>query len=366
MIFSVRVDASTVIGHGHVMRCLALADALRANGAICHFISRQHPGNLIDQIRSRGYLVFALDRLEAQAEQMGQEGYSNWLGATPNQEILGSLTHLEKIRPDWVIVDHYSLDIRWESEIRSLIGSKIMVIDDLAEKSHDANLLLNPNLGCLESDYINLVPSNCQILAGPRYALIRPEFATLRHASLQRRRTSSRSVQILVSMGGTDGGNATAAVLAALNTYSFPRDAFITVVMGPGAPWLTQVSAQAKTMRWPTKVLTEVENMAEVMLHSDLAIGGIGGTAWERCCLGLPTIGLILAPNQAPGARALEAAGGIELLKSVDCISSALLEALQRVFENEDRLSILSSMASRVLDGQGIGRVLTLLGDIGG
>jgi len=183
-----------------------------------------------------------------------------------------------------------------------------MVIDDLADRPHDCDLLLDQSLGREAADYAGLLPPAATPLIGPGYALLRPEFARLRAASLARR---ERPVlrKLLVTMGGVDKDNATGRVLDALASCTLPDAVEITVVMGPQAPWLSEVRAQAAAMPVPTKVLVGVRDMAALMAESDLAIGGGGMTSIERCVLGLPTIIVIQAENQIRQAKDLERAG---------------------------------------------------------
>ncbi|MDD1976827.1 UDP-2,4-diacetamido-2,4,6-trideoxy-beta-L-altropyranose hydrolase [Pseudomonas tussilaginis] len=353
-----RADASLQIGSGHVMRCLTLADALKAEGAECHFICREHPGHLLDLIRSKGFTVHSLStggfsRLQ---DQVGiQPAYAGWLGATQAQDSASCSEILERMAPDWLVVDHYALDVEWESSLRKNF-SRLLVIDDLANRRHECEILLDQNLGHANSDYAGLVNANCDLLIGTQYALLRPEFASLREVSLDRRRTSQLQ-HILITMGGVDQFNATGATLEALKSCSLPRDCSISVIMGLKAPFLTDVIGLAMHMPWPTKVFSNVADMGERMASADLVIGAAGSTSWERCCLGVPTIMVVLADNQISGGCALRQSGSVMLIEHASEIPEQLPAAMLSL-SFDGALKKMSESASKVVDGLGVQRVV--------
>jgi UDP-2,4-diacetamido-2,4,6-trideoxy-beta-L-altropyranose hydrolase len=355
-----RTDASLQIGTGHVMRCLTLADELKAAGAQCHFICREHPGNLIAQIQHSGFSVSVLpvatkslirDDLAYQARL----NYDGWLGADWATDAAQTKVCVGDTAADWLIVDHYALDLRWEQTLRP-ICRRLMVIDDLADRSHDCDLLLDQNLGREVGSYRQLVNENCTILVGPHYALLRPEFSAHRLQSLERRAHMPHLQHLLITMGGTDKDNSTGRVLEALKACKLPAGLNITVVMGLQAPWLAQVQGQAADLNWPTQVLVGVSNMAQLIAASDLAIGAAGITAWERCCLGLPSIILVLADNQQMGACALQDAGAAVVVNMNQNIPDELCEWLLAV-ATVTALTKMSNAAAAVTDGEGCVRV---------
>ncbi|QEA40064.1 UDP-2,4-diacetamido-2,4,6-trideoxy-beta-L-altropyranose hydrolase [Pistricoccus aurantiacus] len=357
LIVAFRVDASLTIGTGHVMRCLTLADALRERGAECHFLCREHPGHLIEAIRSRGFQV---DTLPMSPESMAPEevsplAHAAWLGASWQEDARQSRAILEGLAPDWLVVDHYALDRRWEETVLPP-GCRLLVIDDLADREHGCDVLLDQNLGRQAEDYVGLVSEHCTRLIGPHYALLRPEFARLRETSLDRRATP-RLKQLLITMGGIDKDNATGAVLDALRQFQLPQDCRISVVMGGNAPWLAQVKDQAAMMPWPTEVAVNVTDMAERMARADLAIGAAGSTSWERCCLGLPTLVVVLAENQWNGAKALSATGAAILVGEVADISTRLPPVLRKS-ASPASLAMLDQATSAVTDGRGSDHVV--------
>lgn len=365
-----RTDASLQIGSGHVMRCLALADALKAQGAQCYFISRAHPGHLVDVIRRRGHMANSLPAPMQQARaaiktitavvkdrqqnHQSEPAHTAWLGSTWQTDAQETAAVLASRKPDWLVVDHYALDNRWEEDLDAYCGH-LLVIDDLADRPHRCDLLLDQNLGRQSQDYAGLVPTHCQVLTGPQYALLRPEFAALRAYSLQRRQAQAALRQLLITMGGVDHLNATGQVLQALKTCALPPACGITVVMGLTAPWLETVRELAAQMPWPTEVVVNVNDMAERMADSDLAIGAAGSTSWERCCLGLPTLMVVLADNQRSIAIGLEGVGAaIALsLNTDDQFAVMLTNAVEHLVNNKAALMALSQAAAKVTNGCG-------------
>lgn len=363
MKFAFRTDASLAIGTGHVMRCLTLADAVRAHGAGCDFICREQPGHLMELIRARGFPVHELPPCET--SQQGQDGdetvgpaHSTWLGCDWSIDAKQTSEVLASLNPDWLVVDHYALDSRWENALRAYC-KKLMVIDDLADRPHVCDLLLDQNLGRIPADYAHLVPECCAVLAGPQFALLRPEFAALRAYSLNRRKVPVLK-QLLVFMGGVDQTNATGQVLEALKTCPLPADCKIIVVMGGKAPWLGKVRDIAASMPWTTVVQVDIGDMAQAMLESDLAIGAAGATSWERCCLGLPTILVPIAENQLSGALALSASGAATLLNEVRELESGLVEKI-KLLQSNQKLKKMSDVAASVCDGRGGSLAISVL-----
>ena len=255
-------------------------------------------------------------------------------------------------------MDHYALDRAWEQEVRPLC-KRLMVIDDLVDRPHDCDLLLDQSLGRKPGDYAGLVPQGCVVLAGTRYALLRPEFATLREYSL-RRCASGELRAILISMGGVDRSNVTGQVLAALRQCELRRDLNITVVMGALAPWLEAVRTQAIDLPWPCEVRVDVNNMAQLMADSDLAIGAAGSTSWERCVLGLPALIVVLASNQYEAAESLQKKGAATVI-SLQGLQKDVKSALPLI--STHFLQVQSRNAASLVDGAGVVRTMQALED---
>lgn len=358
-----RTDASIQIGTGHVMRCLTLADALRQNNVNCTFVCRAHAGHLGELITQRGHAVLMLPQVNAAFATSIETtpAHAVWLGCDWLTDAQQTQEAISQMKADWLVVDHYALDARWEKFIRHQCR-KVMVIDDLADRPHDCDLLLDQNLGRSADHYNHLIFQNTPTLIGPLYALLRPEFAQYRASSLLRR-NQPKLEHLLITLGGIDKENHTGALLQALMQSRLPDNLRITVVMGRYAPALTDVQALAQEMPCPTTVQVNTQQMAKLMTDSDLIIGAAGGTSWERCCLGVPSIVLVTADNQRTAADALEKMGAIRLVHQCHDVPAIIID-LTLSAANPTQLNQLSEAARHVTDGNGSLRVLHALKDI--
>lgn len=361
-----RADASLQIGTGHIMRCLTLADSLTTRGATCVFICRDHPGNLINLIKGKGYTTYCLPCKSSSATSVPPPlrlAHNHWLGAKQEEDADACASVLTLEQPDWLVVDHYALDAEWERRLAPYFR-RLLVIDDLADRSHICDALLDQTFGRSSQAYRSLVPADCHVLCGSEFALLRPEFQALRSYSLRRRNTPPFR-ELLITLGGVDKDNATRQVLQALWTCALPADCRITVVMGETAPWLDDVTDHCRHMPWMTRVLTAVNNMAQLMADSDFAIGAAGATSWERCCLGLPTAMLVLADNQRFAARLLAQARVVRMLDLTENFQNDLSQMIREMSSSKASLAALSDTASGVTDGNGAMRVTDwLMGNI--
>jgi len=306
----IRVDASLQMGTGHVMRCLTLAEALKEHGADIVFICREHDGHLLERIEQQGFKTYALPNAHDEEAVTNSETGKNelygrcWLGSTQQQDAALCRPLLEKLSPDWLIVDHYGLDQMWQAQLAPYAG-KLMVIDDLANRVHECDVLLDQTYGRQVEDYADLVSPQAQLLLGSEYALLRPEFAEWRDYSLQRRRNPEFK-KLLITMGGVDPDNVTGEVLFALEKSALPKGVEIIVVMGATAPHLESVKRQSRLMANNTCVKVNVDNMAELMANTDLAIGAAGSTVWEMLYLGIRPIIVKTAENQSDVVKRIQ------------------------------------------------------------
>jgi UDP-2,4-diacetamido-2,4,6-trideoxy-beta-L-altropyranose hydrolase/UDP-4-amino-4,6-dideoxy-N-acetyl-beta-L-altrosamine N-acetyltransferase len=348
-----RVDASLSIGTGHVMRCLALAEILKKNGLDAGFICRKHEGNLIDKIHSSGFNVHVLEVLE-ETEFNNKLAHSHWLGSTQQQDADDCIDILKAGKTNWLIVDHYALDEQWQKKLKPYY-EKIMVIDDLADRKHQCDILLDQTFGRQQENYSGRTSRDCNLLLGSKYALLRSEFSKWRSYSLERRRKPEFK-QLLINMGGIDTENVTEKVLDELKICNLPNDFHITVVMGGSAPYLESVKSKATTLPYKTEVKVDIDNMAEIMANSDIAIGAAGSTTWERCCLGLPTIQIVIAKNQQFSAETLARQNIVKLVKEIKEIAY-LLES------SSEWMRDVGSSAIKVCDGMGSYKVFNKMTD---
>ena len=352
---AIRADASARIGGGHVMRCLTLADELRRRGGNVVFVSASLPHELAERIRGHGHAHVAIDR--SVNDEDSQWDRSSWPDDVQQRDARAFVAATAARRPRWIVVDHYRLDARWEAAAASA-APRILAIDDLANRPHLCDLLLDTTIGRSAVDYRPLVSSTCDVLAGAEFALLRPEFATARPLSLSRR-AREQPARIIISLGMTDVDGLTAAALAAAMDAGAVRE--IDVVFGTSdAPSLPRVRA-AMERRHGVDVHVNVDGarMADLMSRADLAIGAAGTTSWERCCLGLPTISLVLAGNQRLIADRLDEAGAAVVAAGGD--GSALSRQIEQLLGDRRRLLAMSEAAAAITDGEGAPRLATRL-----
>jgi UDP-2,4-diacetamido-2,4,6-trideoxy-beta-L-altropyranose hydrolase len=334
---ALRVDSSVRTGSGHLMRCLTLATELRERGAQVRFVSREQPGHLIERIEGAGYVVHRLPARQAAWSEDARE----------TLQALGEGC-------DWLVVDHYGLDAGWEKLVRP-VAQRLLVIDDLADRPHQADLLLDQNyLGASGADrYANRVPQDCRRLLGPRYSLLQPIYRQMRRVLPPRRGAVRR---IMVFFGAHDATRSMVSVLQALGRPEFAQIA-IDAIPGSDPETLAAASAMARGLPQIT-VHERLPSLAGLIARADLAIGAGGTTTWECACLGLPTIIATIADNQVEIAKTLAADGCALLLGPAAAMSDeAWLVALRQAVGDEKRLASFGRHAWSLTDGHGTGRV---------
>lgn len=337
----IRTDASSRIGSGHVTRCLTLANKLKHETATITFVCRDLSGGLSDFIVSKGYAVHRFQLADPERDLPEQIDVKWRDDAEKTISVLSDL----KLRPSWLIVDHYGLDKNWETELRPHVD-RIMVIDDLANRPHDCDLLLDQNY-YLDPDacYENLVPARCRKFLGPRYALLRQEFIEARQHLRERDGVIRR---ILIFFGGSDPTNETLKAIEGIKSLALD-DIQIDVVVGCLNVHKDQIQNACASMR-NTRFLCQVDNMAWLMADADLALGAGGSSAWERCLLGLPTVTVVTADNQLRTTVALATSGAIWFLgKSGEISANDFARSIRMVMLDPKRVREISRQALEIM-----------------
>jgi UDP-2,4-diacetamido-2,4,6-trideoxy-beta-L-altropyranose hydrolase len=320
---AIRTDASRQIGAGHLMRCLTLAEGLRSNGAQVEFVTRQHERHWLTLIAERDFAIHALPAPAASELPADGLAHAAWLGAAVDEDAAQTMAALKQSNEDveWLIVDHYGVDAHWERSLRSA-ARRIMVIDDLADRAHDCDILLDQNLVAdMGTRYRGLVPQKCALLLGPDYALLQPAYAQLRDSVSPREGFVRR---ILTFFGGGDLANLTEKALFAFLNLERP-DIRLDVVVGRSHPSAASIARLAASH--PNVTLhSGLPSLAPLMAQADLAIGAGGATSWERLCLKVPTIMITTADNQLPTARELQRLGLADWLGHWDEVDAPMLQ----------------------------------------
>ncbi len=351
-----RADSSTQMGTGHLRRCLALADAIVQHGGTVAFVCRPRPGNVSAEVAERGYTLLELPALahdQDVSEPSASEGLG-WLGADPETDA----AQTKMLVDEWggasaLVVDHYGIDWRWERALRSSVG-KVLVIDDLADRRHECDILTDSLAVDNASDrYAHLVDSGTRLLLGPRFAVLRKEFLRQR-ASVPAR--DGHIKKILVTFGGVDEQGYAARAVRALRPI-LDDDVVIDVVVGAGGRHVVDVQ---KICAADPNVRVHIDcvNIAELMRSADLGIGGGGGTAWERACMGLPSIVAAIAPNQNGVARALSDALCGLLVSAGDDFDATLVSVVGVLLNQPALVKALGANGAQLVDGRGTERLV--------
>lgn len=363
-----RCDASLSIGSGHVMRCRTLARALQRQGAVVTFLCRRQAGDLIVLLEQE-FAVLSLPELPLLTNEglAGRDLYQAWLGCSQAQDAADCLQVLSTAgisSPDWFVVDHYGLDASWEAQLMDALACeqitpKLLVIDDLADRTHRADLLLDQNFfgSVTEQRYQRLVPSHCRQLLGPHYALLGPEYAQL-YPLVPVRKELCR---VLVFFGGVDPGNLTGRTLEALLDPAFAHLS-VDVVLGRQSPHRQAVIGLVEQRPFTT-LHGHLPSLAGLIARADLAIGAGGSTLWERACLGLPSICVPTAENQMLVSQALAKHAYICLIDcDIQFYKKTLLDKVQ-LCRSPEFLEKSSQHCKSLTSGSGISSCVKFLMD---
>lgn len=353
MLVAFRADASLQIGTGHVMRCLTLAEELRRQGHQCLFICRNHEGHLADLITQKGFELHLLqspERLETLAKNVIAPAHANWLSVPWQTDANQAHEVLSRYNADWLIVDHYALDASWERQLAEVVG-QIMVIDDLADREHECELLLDQSVLdlCFKRRYQAKVNESCRLLLGPKFALLSHEYAVLANTLPSRDGSIAR---ILIFVGGSDPFHLTELYLKVLARQEFSH-LFVDVVIGKNYP-SPAVMQQLVKKRANTQLYSGLTSLATLMVRADLMLGAGGTTNWERMCLGLNAIVTSVARNQDVINQNLTDQHLIMFLGKVENVTTnAITEAVQSVISDPESNRKCSNAMRKIVDGFG-------------
>ena len=325
----IRADSSSSIGIGHMMRCLTIAHELRKRGATISFICCDLPGHIGQYATEKGFTVSLLPA----AKWDWQED------ANRTVRVLRQIGHV-----DCVIVDHYDIDEQWETIVQNFAG-KIVVIDDLANRHHLCNVLVDATMSDQPERYDHLVPRNCRLLLGTSYAMLRNEFR--KEKAKQRKRTGEIK-RLLVFFGGSDPTMETLRALQVLKKDKYTHLS-IDIIVGRSNPKREEIVELCEA--FPHMQCTiQVENMAERMRKADVSIGAGGSTTWERCYMGLPAIVIVTAENQLALTEVVSKAGAVCYIGASRQVNGLMIErAFDELLNNSAFVREMSEKAERIM-----------------
>ena len=335
MKIGIRADASDKIGSGHIMRCLTLANKLAELGGDITFLCAELSNHLHDEITKHHHSVFEIETGDLASD-------------------ISQCTSLaSQVSLDAMIVDHYKLDYEWENALKDKCNF-LIAIDDLADRKHECDILIDQTFGRSAAEYEALTPIDCEILTGSDFAILRPEFKALREANLHNR-SRQKLENILISLGGADNGSLLLDILNRLNAIELSPNTKLTLVAGPNTSHLNKIKDQIEELKFKASHVPNLTNMAEELSNSDLVIGAAGTSTWERLCLGVPSYLFIIADNQKLIGERMEKLGAAKVIKHADQLFIDELDPQSPYLIKT--LSSITKTASNIIDGNGTDRV---------
>jgi UDP-2,4-diacetamido-2,4,6-trideoxy-beta-L-altropyranose hydrolase len=337
----IRADGDTTMGTGHVMRCIALAQAWRETGGEVSFALAQHTPALLTRLADEGFSTHTLETAP------GSPADAAWTIELTQQT--GAM---------WLAADGYFFDATYQQTIKAA-GLPLLLVDDYGHADHYcADIVLNQNISASEEPYSSREP-HTRLLLGTRYALLRREFWPWRG---WQREIPAVARRLLVTLGGGDPDNVTLTALHALRELDSPEPLNVEVVVGGSNPHLETLHTTARELSHQVEVVQNVSDMPERMARADVAISAGGSTNWELAFLGLPTLAIIVADNQRPIAEALHAQGIVHNLGWYTKLSPATIaQSLTALLPNAARRAEMAQRGQALVDGEGGGRVIEVM-----
>ena len=345
---AIRVDASRAIGTGHVKRMLSLATALRRGGSTVRFVTRETDIAAAAMIRDAGHDCGILPRVDG----AGDAGipHASWAGVTSAADADDTVASLGDWRADWIVIDHYGFDARWHRRARSASGARIAVIDDLADREIDADLVVDHNHARDHRAKYAACGTAQRLLGGPRFALLGPEFASAPRCVVE-----DIVPSIGIFMGGVDAAGVSADILAAVRSAGFSGP--VELISTSANPGLDDLRARVAVD--PAATLSiDLPDLSAFFARHGLQVGAGGGATWERCCIGAPTLLLAVADNQlavVPALAADKVVAAIDPQAHTDI--PAIADALSHLIDDAPRRRDMADRSRALVDGRGAERV---------
>lgn len=335
----IRADAGVDIGTGHLMRCLALAQAWQDMIGEAIFITSCDSEPLLQRLRDEGNRVVELEK--TYPDNDGWEVFSKVLQANPDT---------------WVVLDGYHFDSAYQRRLKGM-GHSLLVIDDMAHMDHYyADVVLNQNIQAEELDY-STEPTT-QLLLGTDYVMLRSEFW---HWISWKREIPEVALKILITLGGADPDNQTLKVIRALQYVGGLEG---IVVVGASNPHYDALDSAVRHSLSDIRLVHNTSNMPELMTWADVAVTAGGSTCWETAFLGLPNVLLVLADNQKGIAEKLDRVGvAYSLGWYGDVTSKRIAKTLSKLIIDQKQRQEMRTNGQNLIDGKGVKRVVSILAE---
>jgi UDP-2,4-diacetamido-2,4,6-trideoxy-beta-L-altropyranose hydrolase len=338
----IRADASLRIGTGHIMRCLALAQAWQACApdSLIVFATTENVPSLESRLIDEGMLI---------------EHISTSPGSFSDASDTKRLSHTYEA--GWIVADSYAFDARYQHCLKQEESPRLLLLDDYGHASHYCgNLVLNQNISASADWYLSK-EQYTELLLGPRYALLRREFVTSESWRGQEHAVARR---ILVTMGGADAVGATGSVLEALKLIK-SQELEIRVLVGAANPHRWELSQRIRELHLPAELVSSPASMPEIMAWSDIAVSAAGGTLWELLFMQVPTIAIGIAENQLAAARSLHDMGATISFELDALSASDLARSIQQLILSSETRGRMAMGGRRIVDGYGASRVVSVM-----
>lgn len=332
----VRADANARMGTGHLMRCLALAQAWQAQGGALVFVTACNSDGLRQRLSDEDFQVIGL-----------QHPYPASVDWALTSKVLAAHPGA------WVVLDGYHFDPSYQLHIKEA-GHPLLVIDDMAHLDHYyADVVLNQNIHAGQLAYSR--EPYTRLLLGTRYVLLRREFWPWRG---WRRETPQVARKVLVTLGGSDPDNQTLKVVRALQQVDVSGLEAV-VVAGASNPHHQELEFAIRDSQLDIRLVRNVSNMPELMAWADVAVSAGGSTCWELAFMTLPSLLLVLAENQQEAATMLSEVGVSFCLGEAVCVDvRPIALTLTTLMKDHEARLTMSQQSSRLIDGFGGARVL--------
>jgi len=333
----IRADASTAIGTGHVMRCLALAQGWRDAGGTVVFAMAESTSDIDARLQAERIEV-AECRLSSDHERDALE--------------FARLAHARETA--WVVIDGYHLHSAYQAALKRL-GLRVLVIDDCAQCDHySADLVVDQNPQASEEMYASR-EAHVRLLLGTRFAMLRHDFQRWQN---WHREIPDRAHRLLITMGGSDPDKLTIRLIASLRRISAP-DLSVTVVAGGSNPHSVQLRQAIAEVHTSIRFLNQTDRMPELMAESDVAIICGGGTLWELLFMGCAAMSYSRTPEQAEIVAALEKIGAVRNLGTATTMDAdSLVRNIAELLASSSARSKMAGIGRNLVDGKGIPRIL--------